>query len=1621
MPTSVNLADEYEAPEVADLSAEYELPDPNERRKAVEGAIETTYSGDPIRQFVTKQLLTTGGQAVDTALNVAIPIGGSIIGSLAAPGVGTAAGGAGGAGVADLLVQTREAIRGEREELSPGRTIAASVVGAIPMARGAGGVIGTAATRASQGVVLGAGQEALGQFIDEDKVDFARVAEQGAWGALFGAGAGTIEGVAPKIKDLFSKLGKKTPAQAIEEINVEIAKDTTTEAEKQQLTDVQKRIQAMLGIDDRELAPATFVGVQEGVPAAGIPNFELFNLNQDAAGTVANSTVTRQTLEKGGFRVPQVPEVAPGTRVDIPLTEPTAADSAAVFQQAISENQTPEALEALKKRLLAEDMAAREAEFDRMVQGRETMELPSESLPIPEEITPAQQSAAVFENAFREAQTPQGAVALRDQLEAQARRANEFQRARFEESLQEWKGNQLAGDESVMADLKPLPDDAQITMWRMGAKESVAINIPEAGKDRPGFSGSPEDARAEGYDVQLPRWMDEGQFTYAEIKPKQRDITHGQGEEAPGPGSQQSEISGEAVRDTRLNGQERQALRLSPQAQRVYDQYGFIDAALLRGLTSAGGGLAGGAYGITQGDTAEERIKNGLTYAVLGAGGGYMLGNAFRAASLARTPTSTNKNLDRWYKRLSPKDEGGDWKEKMRSFPNALRRELTTSFAPLDKLPEQIARVNRSVVAAPHIPLSRQFELVNGASAKATVDVEDYAANVLSKVDDAELKDFNVLLALKRTGQRLQADMNLAADQARILTIPENQRTAAERAILDEVPDRRRVGGETLPEVDDALSALRVKLGDKRFSELDQLAAGSFQQEADKALRILVASGRMSKEQYAGIKASNDFYAPFRVMEAAEEFDGFKGTRSNPVDTTTKYTRAIKGIDDPNFTLDDPAKVLGEKIYQARVLAEKNLKMRVLADLADQDASGTVLKKLGPGESAPRGMETVNWFDDGTPRQIAVAPDIAEAVKGMNPAQTGIIARFVQAVNKPFRFGATAGNIGFQAVNAPFDQARLAIMSKYGIGRGTAIDTWSYPLDLVQSMYAAMSGNRLGPQTVGAVSGFYTGYMAEDDPEKKLQSGLLGGAAGLAAGSGARRVMGQSDLYRRFAQSGAAGSTLQDMIERLGGQKSVVKEVTSGATGVIGALQDFGKVIEETTKIMGFKRGLRIEGIDKLPPAQAAKKLEEVVSEVRNFAGSPDFSVAGNMVRDLNAAVVFLNPRIQGMAEDYGRLLGRDGAKNAAQAWTALASAVGIGSATLWASNQRPENAEDYEKVSPEERHRYAMIPRYNEDGTPMYFTNERGDKVRDYWRIPLRDTSQNMYQLVQSALDFAKKDDPDAAMNFAAQLAENLSPISFSGDNMSERMESFISGFGPVGTVPYMLATGRNPGLHRDIVQDRDQKAGDAEGQYTNTTPEVYRTLADAAPQFLADPLRSPLMLESLTQAMTGGVLNQFTPPKALADRDPTATALQQSPLGRRFVRSTYVHSDVPEELETRVREQANVKATETRDTRALFDELSQLPVEQRRERARSLSPEDRTALREEFDRRQRRPSDREIAAIKTLNVENGQRAQYIVERLGKLDPDKRGEFARDLQKAGLLSDNVKRQIGILAARQQR
>lgn len=51
-------------------------------------------------------------------------------------------------------------------------------------------------------------------------------------------------------------------------------------------------------------APVRYLGLQRGIPGK-VPDQALFNLTEDIPGHPKGSTVSRETLEKAGYEVPE--------------------------------------------------------------------------------------------------------------------------------------------------------------------------------------------------------------------------------------------------------------------------------------------------------------------------------------------------------------------------------------------------------------------------------------------------------------------------------------------------------------------------------------------------------------------------------------------------------------------------------------------------------------------------------------------------------------------------------------------------------------------------------------------------------------------------------------------------------------------------------------------------------------------------------------------------------------------------------------------------------------------------------------------------------------------------------------------------------------------------------------------------------------------------------------------------------------------------------------------------------------------------------------------------------------------------------------------------------------------
>lgn len=649
-------------------------------------------------------------------------------------------------------------------------------------------------------------------------------------------------------------------------------------------------------------------------------------------------------------------------------------------------------------------------------------------------------------------------------------------------------------------------------------------------------------------------------------------------------------------------------------------------------------------------------------------------------------------------------------------------------------------------------------------------------------------------------------------------------------------PERKRVADWTVEKARKGLTELETKVGADTYKELAK-AGKVYQKEMDKALRLQVESGRMSEGLYNTIKEANDFYAPFKVLRYIEDADIVRGS-GRRIATTQELAKKIKGIDSEDFQLGNILQASAEQIVRSRILAEKNLKMLELDKLADLDPKGELIQRVTDKPRPDQGKEFVRFLKDGKEQILEVDTVVADAVQGLNPKQAGLITKVMMFTRKPLQIGATSANASFQAVNLFFaDLPRQALVSRYGLRN--VKDVYQFPMDWGYSIFSSIKGNFGRP----------------------------------------------NQLYMDWLRSGAANSTIQRELTpesfrpTLGIAKPGVKNL---GRSVLDSVAKFSNAIEETSKILGLKRGMAIEGVAKMSVTERKAAMEKIAAEVRNYSGSPDFARKGSETRDLNLLFMFFNARLQGVASDVTRLGGRTGTKEATAAWVRLGTGVALPATLLAIVNSLPENKEDYEKIPEWEKSNYFMIPRSS------YFKNEdTGEEIRDYWRIPKRGVVQLIGNTAESAFQFGLQRKPKAAQTWAVDMVENLSPLNVEGRNMGERVESIFGSTNPALKLPAEILMNRDTFRHRNIVPEYMRKAAPAE-QYRESTPRGYRM----AGKILGV---SPLQLEHAVEGATGSAASQFS----IRPQQEGRSVLGRFPLTRRFVRSgsTATDDDVTQE----------------------------------------------------------------------------------------------------------------------------
>lgn len=956
-----------------------------------------------------------------------------------------------------------------------------------------------------------------------------------------------------------------------------------------------------------------------------------------------------------------------------------------------------------------------------------------------------------------------------------------------------------------------------------------------------------------------------------------------------------------------------------------YGERGAISPGVMLDIASgtAGAGV-GGAVGYATGDTPEEKARRAAAGAAIGlglAGGGSALSRMKRGAA----PATQSKDVAALDSMMKPDEKAAKpIGERISEAINRARTAMNTSRGWIGYAQRELT----GKMPGPGQNLERAAEQLAGSPVRAQYAVEPLFKTVEDLTPD-DVHNLNRLILAKRIEARLskipedlakvqdavgraQAEFDIADEawkQGKSLEAA-SARSKAKKNLDEAIEDlnefrstKEVAGWELDPSTTKnnpakAIADLEAEIGPERAAILNRKLA-EYSEQMRGVLDSRVESGLLSPESARQIAESADFYAPFKVLRY---FDEQKGAYTDGRSTFTqgRLIRKLTGMREEDTKIADVLTASAEQLYRNSIQNDKNRFMRRLATLTRLDKEGKWIKPINEGDKLPDGFETVPYFVRGERRLLGVDKKLMESLSAASGTlmDEHEIIKALGMFSSAFKAGATTLSIPFLIANATIrDPLRLSIISKAGVKNPKDFATLAlvdYPMAFIDSLSTVLGR----PTRMGEVW-------------------LSSGAANATFSRSLTPTAFKSKIPRER-------SLLDIAMETHFG----IKPATTAALSV-------GNVFEQLPKIAGMRRMMREAGIvppqtvvvrkggaaqpgDITPPpfrgmasnvmtgegaVQNQRQWEDMVTEVRNYAGSPDFQRFGSKMAILNVLMPFSNARWQGISQDAARLAALNTPEGRAAA-ARLFGAIAVPAATLAWWNMQPENEDDYNRLSPRDKQNKFNIPLYeaadgsgtpfpfrkNPDGSyaenkPLYYVTKQGEKMRRYFSVPRYEAPALAANAMESFVKFTKDTDPEAFSKLGDVFISGALPITVSGDTPEQRALSTISGLNPMLRVPLEQAFNTAAYTGKDIVPDWKKGAHPVDQFDPNYTPQAYRRLAEGIAeetgltgQSLAGQLfTSPARLQHMAEGFTGGLTKSFTTMPGEEGTSPIASRLEK------------------------------------------------------------------------------------------------------------------------------------------------
>lgn len=746
------------------------------------------------------------------------------------------------------------------------------------------------------------------------------------------------------------------------------------------------------------------------------------------------------------------------------------------------------------------------------------------------------------------------------------------------------------------------------------------------------------------------------------------------------------------------------------------------------------------------------------------------------------------------------------------------------------------------------IPLGRMFE--KSSAGRAALKIESFVSEVIGgKIGDSnygrlrgqKYMDFQRYLAARRVIDRL--------DQQ------ESKREAGEQSM-------RQTGNITRQDAEVQLQELEQKYGN-----LDEFnaRAEAFQEHMDTMLLNLVASGILSKEAYDQIKAENDFYAPFSVVQSKFLADqdkraaGISGivkrikgidyvlptteakaiteindlgdalrsnqispedyfnsavqilqdARDNGAITEPVYNRMLAGLENPGFAINDILDAAANMIYKAEGMALKNRMMQRLFAYKEYDTDGLFIQDVD-------GFE-LKTLPDGSTVSVPKPLSSIKAEPGMAPIKLRLDGKdqFVAVNERAARKLTDMSNYEVATWMKAADFLNK-VFRTFVITLSPGFQVVNFAIDFARSAML----NRYGPITgKGLVQPIVNAALfAPQYVEALLHSAL--GNLGV-----------KTEAYKQWMES---DSFSKGMFDNLFDNEKRIKEVTQPLAKRL--LTNFlklkfidipGSILEQTHKLATFQRGLSVEGFkpemftamlgtvinQNFNPDMSREEMNDALDkinyEVQNISGSPNFPQTHRWMKVASIFLQFLSARVKGEMTDYRRIAnlftGRgEGVKLSRQETihVALQFLSAAGALAYYAIRNNLDDDDEKE---------FDKIPPYHQDNYmnipagSFEYKDENGHKqiLRDYIKVPLRGLTATMNVMSNSFVKFYKRKNPQEFKKMAEAFLGNASPINLSGKNERELGESSVSNLTPVFKFFIEYSFNRDTHSHRDLIPD--------------------------------------------------------------------------------------------------------------------------------------------------------------------------------------------------------------------------